>query len=407
MTELKFTIYGDHPSPLENLDFLLKEFQEQQHVNVQVERLTWESAWPKLLNFALYGGGPHVSQIGSIWTSTLVSMNALRPFAAREIDDLGGMAAFLEPTWRTAVLPHKSVAWGIPFTGFTYGVLYRRDLLRRAGVEETTAFTSPEALLHTLQCLQAAGIASPLVLPSGQPFRARVHIAASWLWGAGGHFVSDDEQQAQFDQPEARAGLKSFFQLYSYLAPHDHPLTYNECVQRFAQGRAALTIASTSVLSLLRATNVPEVRENLGSASLPGMPWVGGSNLVVWREVQMYPDLDRIALALVKFLTSHEAQLKYALAANVIPARQATLSQLHFEPAALTETFKQSLRVGHCYRPVLIWVRMINDLSRAFDAMTAEVLAQRDIDEVLNKHLTPLAQRYNLMLSLDQLVHLD
>ena len=83
------------------------------------------------------------------------------------------------------------------------------------------------------------------------------------------------------------------------------------------------------------------------------------------------------------------------------------MAQLCFEPAALTETFKQSLRVGRCYRPVLIWVRMLNDLSRAFDAMTAEVLAQRDSDDVLNKHLTPLAQRYNLMLSLDQLVHLD
>lgn len=407
MTEIKFTIYGDQPSPLEDQKFLLEEFQAQQRVTVHVERMTWESAWPKLLNFALYGGGPHVSQIGSIWTSTLVSMNALRPFVAREIDALGGSAAFLEPTWRTAVLPKQSVAWGIPFTGFSYSILYRRDLLRRAGVAEATAFTSPEAMLDTLQRLQAAGIASPLVLPSGQPFRARVHIAASWLWGAGGHFVSDDEQQAQFDQPQARAGLKSFFQLYSYLAAHDHQLTYNECLQRFVQGQAAVTIASTSVRPLLRTTHTPEVMENLGSAVLPGVPWIGGSNLVVWREAQMYPELDHAALALVKFLTSHEVQLKYALAANAIPARQTVLAQLCFEPAGLNETFKLSLRVGRCYRPVLIWVRMINDLSRAFEAMTAEVLAQRSIDDVLNKYLTPLAQRYNLMLSLDHLVHLD
>jgi multiple sugar transport system substrate-binding protein len=228
-----------------------------------------------------------------------------------------------------------------------------------------------------------------------------VHIAASWLWGAGGHFVSDDERQAQFDQPEARAGLKSFFQLYSYLTPHDHNLTYNECLQRFAQGQTALTIASTSVRPLLQATGAPEVLENLGSAVLPGVPWIGGSNLVVWRETQMYPDLVRAALVLVKFLTSHDAQLKYALGANAVPARQATLSQLRFEPSVLNETFKQSLRVGRCYRPVLIWVRLINDLSRTFDAMTAEVLASHDIDDVLSKHLTPLAQRYNLMLSID------
>jgi multiple sugar transport system substrate-binding protein len=235
-----------------------------------------------------------------------------------------------------------------------------------------------------------------------------VHIAASWLWGAGGNFVSDDERQALFDQPAARAGLKSFFQLYSYLAPPDHNLTYTECLQRFAQGHTALTMASTAALPVLRATHVaPEVREQLGSAVLPGVPWIGGSNLVVWREAQMYPGIDRAAVALVKFLTSHAAQLKYALTADAIPARQTALAQLRLEPAALTETFKQSLRVGRCYRPVLIWVRMINDLSRAFDAMTAEVLAQHDIDEALGKHLTPLAQRYNLMLSLDHLVRLD
>src|SRR5512143_1910907 len=111
MTEIKFSIYGDQLSPLEDPEFLLREFQAQQRVTVQVERLTWEAAWPKLLNFALYGGGPHVSQIGSIWTSTLVSMNALRPFATREIDELGGTTAFLEPTWQTAMLPTQSAAW--------------------------------------------------------------------------------------------------------------------------------------------------------------------------------------------------------------------------------------------------------------------------------------------------------
>jgi ABC-type glycerol-3-phosphate transport system substrate-binding protein len=120
----------------------------------------------------------------------------------------------------------------------------------------------------------------------------------------------------------------------------------------------------------------------------------------------MYPDLDRAALALVKFLTSHAVQLKYALAANAIPARQETLAQWSFGPETLDETFKQSLSVGRCYRPVLIWVRMVNDLSREFDAMTAEVLEQRDVDEVLSRHLTPLAQRYNLMLSPDHLMPL-
>ncbi len=68
MTEIQFSIYGDQPSPLEDPAFLF-EFQSQHHVDVQVSRMAWNEAWPKLLNFALHGGGPHLSQIGSIWTS--------------------------------------------------------------------------------------------------------------------------------------------------------------------------------------------------------------------------------------------------------------------------------------------------------------------------------------------------
>jgi multiple sugar transport system substrate-binding protein len=409
MTAIKFSIYGDQSSPLENPDFLLGEFHAQHHVTVQVERLAWEEAWPKLLNFALHGGGPHISQIGSIWTSTLVSMNALRPFTPQEVASLGGREAFLRPTWQSVTLPNQPGVWGVPFTAFTYIVLYRRDLLQCAGVDEGVAFASPEAMIETLRKLRAAGISAPLVLPAGEPYRARVHLAASWIWGAGGDFVGEDGHDVLIDQSEARAGLKCFFNLYHYLSPRDHHLTYDECLQSFAQGRVAVTLASSAALALIRSARVSQVLDNLGVAAMPGVPWIGGSNLVVWREAQMYPDLDRAALALAKYLTSPLAQMKYAAASNAIPARSAALSQMVVEPASLREIFAQVLSAGRSYKPVLMWVRMLNDLSRTFDAITADVLADPalDIDRALTQHLTPLAQRYDLMLSTDHLVHSD
>ncbi len=401
VTTLKFSIYGDQPSPLENPDFLLREFQIQQRVTVQVERMTWEEAWPKLLNFALRGGGPHFSQIGSIWTSTLVSMNALRPFSPQEIVNLGGRESFPDPAWQSVMLFDRPDVWGVPFTAFTYVVAYRRDLLQRAGVDERAAFASPEAMFETLQKLQTIGMSAPFVLPSGEPYRARVHLAASWIWGAGGDFVSEDGQHMLIDRPEARAGLKHFFNLYRYLSPQDYRLTYNQCLQSFAQGRAAVTLASSAALASIRSANVSQVLDNLGVATMPGVPWIGGSNLVVWREAQMYPDLERAALALGKYLTSPDAQRKYAAASNAIPARSAALSQLAVEPTSLREILAQVLSAGRSYKPVLIWVRMLNDLSRTFDAITAAVLADPDldIDHALTQHLTPLAQRYDLMLS--------
>ncbi len=84
MIEIKLSIYGAQPSPLEDPAFLLSEFQTQQHVSVSVSRLKWDEAWPQLLNYAVHGDGPHVSHIGAIWTSTLVAI-ALARFLSSSI----------------------------------------------------------------------------------------------------------------------------------------------------------------------------------------------------------------------------------------------------------------------------------------------------------------------------------
>jgi multiple sugar transport system substrate-binding protein len=403
MTEVKFSIYGDQFSPLEEPEFW-QEFQEQTSTSVQVERLAWNAAWPRLLNYALYGGGPHLAQIGSLWTSTLVSMNTLRPFTAHEVATLGGTDAFFAPTWESVRLPGSSNVWGIPFTGFTYSVYYRQDLLQRAGIAADTAFASAAAMAETLQRLQASGVSSPWVIPSGQPYRARVHIAASWIWGGGGDFVSDDGLSACFDQPVARAGLKSFFDLYRYLSPADYNLTYNECIQRFARGKSAVLIAGTSVPTAIQHEQVPSIIDNLGVAAVPGVPWIGGSDLVVWRDAQMYPDKEQAALLLVKYLTSLPVQIKYALAGSVFPARAEAMEHMTFEVPAGREVFAHNFRVGRSYKPVQIWVRMLNAFAPALDAITAEVLADKsnDIEHLLTKHLTPLAERFNLMLDLSR-----
>lgn len=38
---------------------------------VRVSHMPFAEAWPKRLHFALFGGGPHISIIRAIWTSSL------------------------------------------------------------------------------------------------------------------------------------------------------------------------------------------------------------------------------------------------------------------------------------------------------------------------------------------------
>jgi multiple sugar transport system substrate-binding protein len=228
-----------------------------------------------------------------------------------------------------------------------------------------------------------------------------VHIAASWIWGAGGDFVSDDGRAALFDQAEARAGLSAFFSLYRHLAPADYNLKDSESLRRFATGQAAITIAGSSAPAVIANVGTQQVLDNLGVAMVPGVPWVGGSNLVIWREAQMLSSRERAVIALVRFLSKPGVQSKYATATNSLPARSDAMRDWPPELAVVNEVCQHTLKVGRTYKPTLIWVRMLNDLSQTFDTLTAEVLAdpRREIGEFLDQHLRPLAERFNLMLA--------
>jgi multiple sugar transport system substrate-binding protein len=393
MVDLNFSIYGDRPSVLEGP--LVDEFRKFHHAKVNVQRMPWAEAWPKLLDYAIHGGGPDISQIGAIWTSSLVAMNVIRAINPREVNDLGGQDVFYRSAWQNALASGSEKFWAIPFTTFTYVILYRRDILHQAGVDEQRAFVSAEAMVETLNRLKAAGITSPLVLPSGNPYRARVHYAASWVWGAGGEFV--DEKDVLFDHPEAMAGLTAFFELYRFLSPSDQNLAYEDCVRRVGKGQAAVTI-----VGMQNWLTDPQEVEQLGTVPVPGVPWVGGSNLVIWSEAQTDISLDRTAFQLANYLTSQPAQMAYADGdKGAYPARIDALRAMTYPITSLTQSLDTTMSTGRAYKPSLIWVRMLNDLSRTFDRLTAEILSnpEQNVSEIINRPITNLANRFRLMLT--------
>lgn len=400
MIDLWLTVYGNQPSPLEDPEFLLNEFQAQRSAAVRVSRMPFEEAWPKLLNFALYGGGPHVSLIGSVWTSTLRSMNVLRPFSPAEVNSLGGASAYFPSAWE-APQPGESETWSIPSNIFTYLLLYRRDRLAKARIDERTAFATAQATAETVRRLKAARAPSPLLLPSGKPFPARPHLLASWIWGAGGAYISADGSRALFTEPEAIRGMADFFQLYRLQAAKDCGLSASQTVARFASGEATAVIAGATSQQVILQHNRPEVLENIGVAPLPGVPWIGGSNLVIWKEAQLIPEQERAALDLVRFLTTPAAQIKQTQALYSIPSRVDALTQHNFAIPAFRAAVEQSVRTGRAHPRVKLWVRILSELRFAFDAAAGEVIEHPEeaVEDILLRRLKPLANRLNLMLA--------
>ena len=76
-----------------------------------------------------------------------------------------------------------------------------------------------------------------------------------------------------------------------------------------------------SAIELLSSGTAPSIRVNLGTAVVSQVPWVGGSNLVIWRHAQGYPERERAAFALINFLAGKETQMSFAQKARTLPAR--------------------------------------------------------------------------------------
>ena len=287
-------IFSVIEEPTTEMRKLLDEFQQIRNVKIILEKMSWEDAWTKLLSYALFGKCPDVSHIGSTWASSLVAMNAVRKFSAQEVAGLGGAGVFAPPAWQSATMQDDETVWSIPWSSFTFLVHYRRDHLKAAGISEAHAFDTPDDFHETIQKLKEAKLASPLILPSGKDFLDRMHIAASWMWSAGGNYFSQDGRHVLLNSAETCAGLRSFFELYRLMSPSDYQLDYDQSLQRFAQGKVSAIIADCGFPNLLRQQN-PELAEKVGVHPLPGVPFVSGDNLIIWQEARHEPERERAA----------------------------------------------------------------------------------------------------------------
>jgi multiple sugar transport system substrate-binding protein len=393
---ISFSIIGEITPELHQL---LNEFEQIRHVKIDIVRMGWEGSWAKLLAYALQGGGPDISHVGSTWVSSLVTLNSVREFLPHEVETIGGAQVFTAPAWQSATLQGDPRVWSIPWSSFTFLVLYRRDHLEAAKIDESCAFETPAALLETVHKLKASGFHSPIALPSGKPFLDRVHIASSWVWGEGGNYISDDGRQPMLNSTQTRSGLKAFFELYRLMSPDDLGLSYEETLDRFRNGETSIVIADCGYPGML-AHEKPQMVSMTGVHPLPGVPFVSGDNLVIWQTTRQYPDKERLALELVSFLVSRSAQSRFCQSMEQFPTRHDALDALDCEIKQLVPVLKKTFESGRAHKSIHLWTRYEQQLGRAFDEITKDVISKSSlpVDSILEIHLSQLQHRFSLLI---------
>jgi multiple sugar transport system substrate-binding protein len=168
MREIEFsTMFGIGPSE-EIGDNFFDSFTANHQVKVKPWQMDWPTSWNELVQFGLNSHGPDISEVGTTWLGSFHTMEALRLLTESEIAIFGGEKRFPPAIWRSIHLPQNNKMLAIPWTLDVRVVLYRRDWLQKAGVDEATAFADSDQFHETLKRIKAAGHPMSLGISTSQ-----------------------------------------------------------------------------------------------------------------------------------------------------------------------------------------------------------------------------------------------
>jgi multiple sugar transport system substrate-binding protein len=395
MSTLHLTLASHGLEWLEFFDKALDSFSRERHFSTKTTTYEWDVIWKQLVDISIHKSGADVSVVGSTWVASLVSMNSLRPFQPTDIARLGGKGAFSPASWQSATVMGSEQVWAIPYMADVRVVYYWRDLLEQAGIDETNAFSTPEAFQETLERLQPT-IPTPLVLQTNNQTRDPLYIAASWLWAEGGDFVSADGKSTLLNEPLARQSLQKHFELVRFL-PGNQLISNDRAREIFFQRQAAVTIAgSWFAWDLSRPENIPAWGAQLGIASMPGPSFVGGVNLVIWNHSL----LERETMQLIEWLVSPKFQKSLISYTNNLPVTQAAMQTLA-QNNPHTKQFVHSIQTGRALPAIPLWGLTEQRLSEAICRIWQELSESREanVAEVLSRRIPILAHRINNILA--------
>jgi multiple sugar transport system substrate-binding protein len=397
MPDLTFSLTPTDAIAEDRLQQVLDNHERRTHTRVHLHKTTPQSAQQDLNSFALHKMGADVSQMGSTWLRGFIDMNALRSFNTLEASRMGSASQYIPACWESAHFPGQaqSTCWAIPWLADVRVLYYRRDLLEQAGVDEQNAFESVEALAETLERLQKSHVAAPWVVPTRFSWRT-LHNVASWIWAAGGDFVSSDGKRMLLMEPTTLDGLKAYFSLSRFLSDEVCGLaSTTEVNQRFLAGQVAVTLSSGYLLGAASPAIEPE---RVGFASPPGVSFIGGSLLVVWSHTL----LEQQAVELVRYLTSPIVQQSYGLG-SLLPVRLDALDALQTltgQAGGFVRFLQETLHHGRSLPTIYLWNVIEGRLTSTLAQIWEEVLksTQPDLDAVLEQYLTPLNRQLDMLL---------
>ena len=207
--DVRLWIMPNGPKPKEDMEALVKPFEEKNGVKVNVEVVGWDVQFDRIRNSAISGEGPDVTQAGTTQVPFFAALGGFEDIGNR-VEDIGGKAAYPDGVWQTTQVVGRDGTWALPWFTEARAIYYRKDVLKKAGVDEATAFTDWDAFRATLEKVkQVKSIGGEKIEPFGSPGKKAfdlVHHVMPFVWDAGGAELSDGQLEVRDRLAAGRAG---------------------------------------------------------------------------------------------------------------------------------------------------------------------------------------------------------
>jgi multiple sugar transport system substrate-binding protein len=379
---LKLWIMNNGPEPVKDTERIVAPFERSTGIDVDVELVGWDVQYQRITNAAISGESPDVTQAGTTQVPYFAALRGFENLQSR-VGQIGGKSAYAPGVWSTTQVVGRTGTWSVPWFTEARTIYYRKDVLRRAGVNPKTAFKSWAAFTRTLQRIKRVrSVGGKPIAPFGQPGRVAwdlVHHIMPFVWGAGGTELSANRKQSTIASPQAVTGVKYFADLIPKGVFLKSSLERNapQVEEQFKGGRIAVWIGGPWVLATAKRTDDEAwdaaARRNVGVAQMPVGPtgkfytFVGGSNLMLFR----YSKHKNEAWQLIRYLSRNDTQLDYARLMGMFPARLAP-QKATGKANANQAAFYQAITHGRSYAPIPQW----GPVENVYKARFANILEQ-------------------------------
>ena len=333
----------------ELLTALITDFEaEYPDVKVNLTPIPWDQAVTKL-QIAVSGEAPDVSQMGTDMMGQFAASGALDTVPANFAPE-----TYFESAWNTGVI--DGTAYGVPWYVETRVLYYRNDLL-------TDAPATWEDLKAAAEKLKSDGADWGISLGTKN---SQEYLP--YLWSNGGTILKEDGTFG-FDSPEAIEALTfydSFFE--EDLAQNNAPANF-DLTPAFAAGTHPMAVSGPWHMGLFDDTAAKgkwSVAPHPGKDSAPGVSWVGGSNLTVFKD----SDNKNAAWAFVEYLSRPEVQVKWYDVAAGLPSVQSAWDDPALADDESLAVFGDQLASTQAPPPIATWSEISAKINDQLEAMT-------------------------------------